>query len=509
MAGFTRSALALIIAAAAGQMMSTGCHAPPPVYIVKPPQSVPVPTRPPDIQDEIRPVCPEQGWIWIAGYWHWDGQDYQWVDGTWAPPREGYTYYGPNYVFVNNVWMYQAAYWYPAHLPHPGRHGRWHGGKGGHGHGGHGGHGHAGKGHQGSGTHGGKDTSKGSPDTPSKVRVSAPPADKETPDKVRVKAPPAAKGKDPDRRHGKGGAKDNKAGGAWSKDKRSKDKHLPAYDDSRRKAQAAKDKKQDRHLPAYDEQKRQVLKPSRANVKVLKGNPDYRGKRKGRMVFSNIPDGKERKGHGYPTDRTGAIILEPDKDKDKRGSAWKSAARVKPGGHRPDPSVVEVHTGDPKMKVRLRRSSDTGETEVREEKQPRRHKAIVDTRQRTHYRPSPAGQGSGARRPVLSNRPRSVHRPGNVHRTRVNPNVRRNVRPQPRPRPRRVVHRPAPRPQPRRVVHRPAPRPQPRRVVHRPAPRPQPRRVVHRPTPPPPKKRQRRAPPPPPPPKEDQRKRRR
>ena len=459
MAGYTRSALTLALVAAASQLFVMGCHPPPPVYIVQAaPQQRPVPARPPEVREEIRPSCPDEGWIWIAGYWHWDGDEYQWVEGAWVPPREGYSHYSANYLFINNQWMYQAAYWYPSHMPHPGGPN--------HGHGGHGsyqGHkGHKHQGHGGSGTHGGEGAPQGS-DTPSKVRVSAPPADKEeTPGKKRVKAPPAATGQDPDE-------------------------------------VARKTKGQHKHLPAYDEDRRRPeIKPSKVNVKVLKGHLDYRGTRKGRMVFSNIPDGKG--GHGYPTDRTGAIILVPDKGKEN--SAWKAAARVAPRGHRPDPVVVEVHTGDPRMKLRVRRSRAESEPEGSEprakKKQPPRRKVIVDTRQRTHYKPAAAGQRSGARRQTVILRPNTV------------PTPRRAYQPQPRrvygnaPSQPRRARRPQPRPQPRRV-RPPAPRPQLRRGL-RPTPRPQPRPVQ---VAAPPKKRQPRAAPPAPAPKEKKRKRKR
>ena len=486
MAGYPQVASKLILATALGLMGLGGCHAPPPVYIVQAaPQQLPVPTRPPEVQQEIRPSCPDEGWIWITGYWHWDGDEYQWVDGAWVPPRQGYSYYSANYLLINNQWMYQAAYWYPSHLPRPGGSHLGYGGHGSYqGHQGHQGH----KGHTGSGTYGGQDTTPQGSDTPGKVRVSAPAANgQDTPGKVRVSAPPAPTGVDPDRRQKppQGGPGDNKAGGAWTRKNKGQDKHLPAYDEDRRRRQ---------------------IKPSRTNpvqVKVLKGHVDYRGTRKGRMVFSNIPDGLQRNGHGYPTDRTGAIILVPDKE--KGDSSWKAAARVAPRGHRPDPVVVEVHSGDPKMKLRVRRSRPNPNPEARE-KRSSRPRVNVDTRQRTHYEPA-TGQGSGARQQTVIRRPNTVHRrvqhqpqPPRVYRhtarPQPRPQPRRVNRPQPLPQPRRVVHRPTPRPQPRRVVHRPTPRPQPRRV-HRPAPRPQPRPVAA-----PPKKRQRRSASPPPPPKE-------
>lgn len=438
MAGYPRSLMVLIIAAPVGLVALGGCHPPPPVYIVEAaPQQLVVPHQPPAAHEQIRPPQPEDGYVWIEGYWHWDGNEYHWVDGEWSPPRDGYSYYASNYYFINNMWMYQAGYWYPTHMPHlgPGRH---------HGDG-------RDRGHA-------KGQGQGKPHTPGKARVSAPPAHKDaasTPNKVRTSAPPAATGQDPDKVH------DPKAGGAWSKKQKR---------DGKKKKGSGGD-----HLPAYDDgdERMKVKRSARGpRAQYLRKRADYRGTEKGRMVFSNIPDGKEtddvpqkraQAAHGYPTDRTGAIVLKPD---EKGG--WKPAARVPPGGHRPDPSVVEVHTGDPRMKVRVRRHGAEAEgtrVEAKKEKQARRRPRVkIDTRQRTHYRPAP-------RKPATTRQPTVIYSNG-YRRVRQNP-YRAHTRPRPRHRP-RVVNR---RPVQRRAVQRPPPP----RVVHRPTPRP----VSPRPSPPP------------------------
>jgi hypothetical protein len=44
-------------------------------------------SAPPAPLPEIRSLAPATGMVWVPGYWHDDGADYQWVPGHWeAPP---------------------------------------------------------------------------------------------------------------------------------------------------------------------------------------------------------------------------------------------------------------------------------------------------------------------------------------------------------------------------------------------------------------------------------------
>ena len=33
-----------------------------------------------------QPPIPEAGYVWIPGYWAWDGYEYYWTPGYWATP---------------------------------------------------------------------------------------------------------------------------------------------------------------------------------------------------------------------------------------------------------------------------------------------------------------------------------------------------------------------------------------------------------------------------------------
>jgi hypothetical protein len=46
--------------------------------------SISVNFAPPELPVYDQPPCPDEGYIWIPGYWGWDGDDYYWVPGTWV-----------------------------------------------------------------------------------------------------------------------------------------------------------------------------------------------------------------------------------------------------------------------------------------------------------------------------------------------------------------------------------------------------------------------------------------
>jgi hypothetical protein len=52
---------------------------------------------PPDLPVYDQPPCPDEGYIWIPGYWGWDGDDYYWVPGTWVMAPEVGLLWTPGY----------------------------------------------------------------------------------------------------------------------------------------------------------------------------------------------------------------------------------------------------------------------------------------------------------------------------------------------------------------------------------------------------------------------------
>ncbi|HEY4972144.1 MAG TPA: YXWGXW repeat-containing protein, partial [Steroidobacteraceae bacterium] len=75
---------------------------PPPVYVrpAPPPPPAYVPANvevevqaneaPPPLPEYEQPPCPDDGYIWTPGYWHYGAAGYYWVPGTWVePPQVG------------------------------------------------------------------------------------------------------------------------------------------------------------------------------------------------------------------------------------------------------------------------------------------------------------------------------------------------------------------------------------------------------------------------------------
>lgn len=74
-------------------------------------------TAPPVPFDEEVSAAPGSGYVWVPGYWWWDGQQYLWIAGRWAyPPESGYIWVrsgwvleGDQYVFVHGRWTRPGA----------------------------------------------------------------------------------------------------------------------------------------------------------------------------------------------------------------------------------------------------------------------------------------------------------------------------------------------------------------------------------------------------------------
>ena len=70
-----------------------------------------VASMPPDALYEQRTPTPGYGFVWIDGYWHWNGYEWAWVSGRWERQQEGYVYVHPYYDYVNGVFVYTPGYW--------------------------------------------------------------------------------------------------------------------------------------------------------------------------------------------------------------------------------------------------------------------------------------------------------------------------------------------------------------------------------------------------------------
>lgn len=78
---------------------------PPPVAVQPPPEII-VTQRPPPPRREVVTIAPARDYVWIPGYWTWNGQwawvaghwearphpRAVWVTGHWSPRRQGYVW---------------------------------------------------------------------------------------------------------------------------------------------------------------------------------------------------------------------------------------------------------------------------------------------------------------------------------------------------------------------------------------------------------------------------------
>ena len=59
-----------------------------------------------------QPPCPEDGWMWIPGYWAYGDDGYYWVPGTWVPaPYEGALWTPGYWGWGSNLYIWHPGYW--------------------------------------------------------------------------------------------------------------------------------------------------------------------------------------------------------------------------------------------------------------------------------------------------------------------------------------------------------------------------------------------------------------
>jgi hypothetical protein len=102
-------ALALIFALLACSLLALGeAHAQITVGIS-------VDVEPPPLPVYDQPPIPEQGYMWVPGYWAWDDDTgYYWVPGTWVLPPEPTLLWTPGYWgWGDGIFVFHEGYWGP------------------------------------------------------------------------------------------------------------------------------------------------------------------------------------------------------------------------------------------------------------------------------------------------------------------------------------------------------------------------------------------------------------
>lgn len=69
---------------------------------------------PPPLPVYVQPPIPAPGYLWVPGYWAWDGDGYYWVPGTWVlPPYVGALWTPGYWGWGGGVYVFHRGYWGP------------------------------------------------------------------------------------------------------------------------------------------------------------------------------------------------------------------------------------------------------------------------------------------------------------------------------------------------------------------------------------------------------------
>lgn len=75
-------------------------------------RSTTVALRPPAPIVEVATVAPSPGYVWVDGYWSWNGYDYEWVHGYWdRPPVVGHVWHPGGWVVQGSGYVYVGGRW--------------------------------------------------------------------------------------------------------------------------------------------------------------------------------------------------------------------------------------------------------------------------------------------------------------------------------------------------------------------------------------------------------------
>ena len=69
---------------------------------------------PPVLPIYEQPLCPDDGYLWVPGYWAFADDDYYWVPGTWIqPPEAGLLWTPPYWGWDGDRYAFYDGYWGP------------------------------------------------------------------------------------------------------------------------------------------------------------------------------------------------------------------------------------------------------------------------------------------------------------------------------------------------------------------------------------------------------------
>ena len=75
------------------------------------PGSMMADSQPPSPMVEEAGLPPGEGYVWVDGYWHWDGAEWIWISGRWVPPMNDFYFVAPAYYASGSDCVYVPGYW--------------------------------------------------------------------------------------------------------------------------------------------------------------------------------------------------------------------------------------------------------------------------------------------------------------------------------------------------------------------------------------------------------------
>jgi hypothetical protein len=85
-----------------------------------------IPVAPPPVVYEPPPPPPAYGYVWIPGYWGWQGERYVWIRGRYAYGRPGYAWRPDRWEQHGDRWHHVAGDWERERHGERGEHGHGH-----------------------------------------------------------------------------------------------------------------------------------------------------------------------------------------------------------------------------------------------------------------------------------------------------------------------------------------------------------------------------------------------
>jgi hypothetical protein len=76
-----------------------------------------VSSAPPAAKSDTQTAPPGPGYIWVAGHWSWQQEQWVWIRGRWEEKRPGYTFVMPRYEDRDGRQVYVLGGWVPEAQP--------------------------------------------------------------------------------------------------------------------------------------------------------------------------------------------------------------------------------------------------------------------------------------------------------------------------------------------------------------------------------------------------------